>query len=111
MFTLHLHTIGWDGPKRLIGIKFFRVKNDYFAGSGGGEDSELQRTGSDAFLPAHSVDESADLLVGQRGVMLHDALLLMDWQQVIKVTAPARRILACPISPGACPIQHGLNTP
>ena len=74
----------------------------------------MQNRKANAAMPAcccSAGEECGDIRIRQRRVMLHFGDLRWPGEQLVQVTAPARRVLARAKAAGGGPVQHVLDPP
>src|SRR5437899_4368493 len=99
MLPPSLHAPRRDRPERLLGVDLLRSGTDDFLRARGRQDRELERPRCSSFLRAHLFQKGADLVVGQRRVMLAVLAIERRGQELVQVPPPARGVLARPVAP------------
>ena len=103
VFALGLHPLGRNDPG--VAVDLVPGRADHFARSCGGQDCKFERARGDAFLVAQRVDESADLAIGQRGMMANARNLGLFGQELRKVAFPARRVVPAAVIPAIAAVS------
>src|SRR5476651_2265948 len=109
VFTLGLHPVRWNSPDALVQVDLSPPRSKDFSGSRRSQDQELEREWGNSILLAKLADELRDFGVGQGGMMFDLADLRWFGQQVLKMTAPARRVVAGPIAACRRPVEDGFD--
>ena len=109
MLTSGSHALLGDGPYRLVQINFSPTRSTHLPRTGCRDDGELQCSRDHAELPAKFDHECADIRGVQRRVVFDFGRLARRGQNLVEVSAPARRVVPAAVAPGAGIVQHVFN--
>src|SRR5262249_25332992 len=106
VLAIALHALTWHRPNALGEVDFVPSRAKHFATTRGGESQELKRTSHHGIFTPQCDHAARNLLVRNRREMLNAPDLAAGRQQVLKVTAPSRRVLAIAQTARLGPIKN-----